>query len=128
PLPSRPPFQQIASRANIVIYANTSSLKKMPHMRARRCSLSAAVASRSTNSRSHGPPACPPPSVMFRSQVIDVAVALFDAQAHQPRTAARPAQAASARRFVVRAVSRAYQIASLRVEELRLAPVEFHRH
>src|SRR5687767_1552849 len=96
----------------------------MPHNRARRCSLSAALASFSIRSRSH----LPSFSVIFRSQVVDGAVALFDAKLDQGVLAAGTADAPAAVRGVRRAVRRAYQIAPLEAEELALAPVELHRH
>src|SRR3972149_5738442 len=96
----------------------------MPQRRARRCSLSAAVASFSISPRSH----CPSLSAIVDSLEVDLAVPLLDLQGQERRAAAGPAQAFSARGGIRRAVRRAYQIATFQVEDFSLAPVEFHRH
>src|SRR6185295_11202394 len=95
----------------------------MPQRRARRCSLSAAVASFSISPRSH----CPSLSAIVDSFEEHLAVPLLDLQRHQRCAAAGAAQALAAVRGVCRTVCRAYQIASVEIENLALAPIEFHR-
>src|SRR6185436_13470188 len=96
----------------------------MPQRRARRCSFSASIASFSSTSRSQRPSL----SVIFRSQVENLAVALLHAQANERRSAARTAYAFSGRSLIRRTVRRAYQIATFEVEEFAFAPIQFHRH
>src|SRR6185503_15676415 len=100
-----------------------SSFQKMPQRRARRCSLSASVASFSIRPRSH----CPSLSAIVDSLEVDLAVALFHLHRHERRAAAGPADALSAFGRIRRAVRRAYQIAPAQIEDFALAPVEFHR-
>src|SRR5260221_13311177 len=95
----------------------------MPQSRARRCSLSAALASFSISPRSH----CPSLSAIVDSFEEHLAVPLLDLQRHQGGAAAGAAQALAAVSGIRRTVRRAYQIASLEVEDFALAPVEFHR-
>src|SRR5687767_4492065 len=95
----------------------------MPHRRARRCSLSAAVASFVTRSRSH----CPL-SAILESREVDHAVALQQRELYEWTAVAGPAEAAAARRLIECAVGRAYQIAPVAIEEYALLPVELHRH
>src|SRR6185436_15086490 len=124
PFISPPPFQSIASAIRNVMYAKVSSFQKMPQRRARRCSLSASVASFSIKPRSH----CPSLSAIVDSFEVNPAVPLLHLQRHERRAAAGSAEAFSAVRGVGRAVRRAYQIAALEIEDFSLAPVEFHRH
>src|SRR5688572_5404626 len=123
PVTSARPFQSTAIIRIRVMYANVSSLKKMPHSRARRCSLSAAVASLVTSSRSH----CPLFSFICKPHEVDLAVAFLDGELDQRSAVAGSAEAAAARRVVRRAVRRAYQVASARIEKYSFLPVEFHR-
>src|SRR4051812_20771430 len=95
----------------------------MPQRRARRCSLSAAVARLAISSRSH----CGLFSVILESHEVNRAVALLEPELDQRRTVARTAQAPPACRFVCGAVSRAYQITPVGIEKYTLLPVEFHR-
>src|SRR6185295_17269639 len=103
---------------------NVSSFQKMPQRRARRCSLSASVASFSIRPRSH----CPSLSAIVDSLEVDLAVPLGHLQGHERRAAAGPAEALSAVGGICRAVRRAYQIAPAQIEDFALAPVQFHRH
>src|SRR5260221_13733417 len=100
-----------------------SSFQKMPQRRARRCSLSASVASFSIKPRSH----CPSLSAIVDSLEKDAAVPLHHLQRHERRAAAGTAEAFSAVGGIRRAVRRAYQTASVQIEYLAFAPVEFHR-
>src|SRR3990172_4108570 len=125
PTASARPFQSTAMTRKIEMYAKVSSLKKMPHRRARRCSLSAAVASFVTSSRSHGVLVS---SFIGEPREIDHAVAFLDPELHQRDAVARPAKALPARRIVDGAVRRAYQIASFGSKEFAIAPVELQCH
>src|SRR6185369_14914310 len=100
-----------------------SNFQKMPQRRARRCSLSASVASFSIKPRSH----CPSLSAIVDSFEINRAVPFLHLQRYQRRAAAGTAEALAAVRCVRRTVRRAYQIAPLEIEHFSLAPVEFHR-
>src|SRR5215470_4790291 len=95
----------------------------MPQRRARRCSLSAALARLAIRSRSH----CGLLSVIVESQEINGAVALLEPELDQGRAVAGAAEAPAARRFVRRPVRRAYQIAPIGIEKYTFLPVEFHR-
>src|SRR5207237_1541319 len=103
-----------------------SSLKKMPHSRARRCSLSAAVASLVMSSRSQrASPEVPLSSLIFESREKDHAAALRDAKLYERCPVAGPAEASSARRIISGTVRRAYQIESRRIEKYSFLPVQF---
>src|SRR5690349_18644554 len=96
----------------------------MPQRRRLRCSFSASDASFVTRSRSQEPF----PSVIFEPREINVAVALFHQDLHQRRAVARSTDAVPARGAVRRAVGRAEQIASFRIEKYPFLPIEFHRN
>src|SRR5688572_18303036 len=122
------PFQSIAITRKSVMYAKASSLKKMPHSRARRCSLSAAVASLVTSSRSQMPlPDFSSPLVIVESYEVDQAVSFLETQLHQRAAVARAPETAAGGRIVGGAVRRAEQVTLVGIEEYAFLPVEFHR-
>src|SRR5690242_14541504 len=102
----------------------------MPQRRARRCSASAAVASRAIRSRSQraSPGAgAGSASVVFEPLEKNHPIAFLDSQFEQLAADTRPLDAAAGAGLVDRAVGRAYQVAPRRVEKYPFLPVELHR-
>src|SRR5882762_3885235 len=94
----------------------------MPQRRARRCSLSAAVASASITSRSQLPSDT-------RITLHDyIAAPLLDGDRYESLLEARAAKTSACIRRVGRTVRRAYQMQAPDIKKLSGLPVELHRH
>src|SRR5262249_38757084 len=66
-------------------------------------------------------------SVIFEPREVNHAIALFHIEFQEPSAVAGAADAAAGGGVIGRAVSRAKEIASVRIEKYSFLPVEFHR-
>src|SRR5438067_1662628 len=123
PVKSPRPLQSTIRSSTMVMYANVSSLKKMPHRRRRRCSTSASDAILVMRSRSQFGLF----SVIFEPREKNHAIALFHIEFQEPSAVAGAADAAAGGGLIGRAVGGAKEVAPVGIEKYSFLPVEFHR-